>query len=260
MKKAYVSVLTIITILCVVFGTMYHTGLFFRNATVFPFSAFNIGSGSGKNISFSEEYEGISSVLCDMDLMNVTINTTEGNSVKIDYEGKELLKPVISNDDGRLNISQPQKVRLGLMDMDLSSEKSKVALSIPKGTVLKSLNADLDMGSMEIYDISSDKLDLNVDMGSVNGSGLTIGNAKIYSNMGNVELGVRDIKDLTASSDMGNVTITSGKDLSNYAFSCSADMGSISINGKKVSNDYEKDGSEGNVDISTDMGNVTVNY
>ncbi len=260
MKKAYVSILTIITILCVVFGTMYHTGLFFRNAAVFPFSAVNFGRGSDKNISFSEEYEDISQVLCNMDLMNVTINSTDGSSVKINYEGNEKLKPSIENDNGHLSLTQPQNVRLGFKDADLSKEKSRVTLSIPKDTVLTGLDVDLDMGSMEIYDISSDKLDLSVDMGSVSGTGLILGDVEIDSNMGNVELGVKDVKNLAASTNMGNVIINSEKDLSNYSFSCAVDMGSILINDRKVSGDYEKEGSEGTVNINTNMGSVTVKY
>lgn len=260
MKKAYVSVLTVITILCVVFGTMYHTGLFFRHAAFFPFAAANFGNGSSNDISFSDEYKDVTSVFCDMDLMNVTINTTDGDSVKVNYEGKEKLKPIINCKNGALSLSQADNTRLSFREMNLTDEKSKITISLPKDTVLKAMGADLDMGNMEIYDITSDRLDLDVDMGSVKGSGLTLGNAEIDSNMGNVELTVKDIKDLSVSTDMGNVKVMSEKDLSGYSFSCSADMGSIAINDKKISNEYEKEGSDGSITIDTDMGSVSVEY
>ena len=45
-----------------------------------------------------------------------------------------------------------------------------------------------------------------------------------------------------------------------YSVSCSADMGNIEINGSKMSNDFEREGNDGRIDIDSDLGNVTLKY
>ena len=259
MKKAYTITLTTITILCIVFGTAYHTGLFFKSFPALPF--FNVNSGIGSNnISINEEYDGITSAALDLDLMNVTIVTTDSDKVELSYEGKEKLQPIVTAENGVLTLTQQKNINLGLTDIKPKEGTAKLILSFPKTTELKDLSINVDMGDTEIKDLNMYSMELEADMGNIDGSGLTVNDADIDCNMGNVALKLKTVKNLKISSDMGNVDIDSDTDLSAYSTSCSADMGNIEINGSKVSNDFEREGSGGRIDIDSDLGNITLKY
>ena len=258
MKKAYTIILTTITILCIVFGTAYHTGLFLKNIPPLPFLNDNSGI-AGNEISVNEEYSGITSAVLDLDLMNVTVCTSDSDNVELSYEGMEKLRPVVTVENGVLILNHPEKINLGLKDIKPKDDKAKLILSFPENTGLMDLSINVDMGNIDIKDLNAHSLELGVDMGNVEAAGLTVDDADIDCNMGNVALKLNTVRNLVINSDMGNVDIDSDTDLSGYSISCSADLGNVMINGKKVSNDFERDGSGGRIDINSDLGNITLN-
>ena len=255
MKKTYLTVLTIITILCIIFGSLYHIGGFFGKISHFPFPVPSFSVGRGEEISFEEKYSDISAIDMDVDFMNVRIDSHNGSEVVATYTGSDRLKPIIEVKNGTLNITQKQKVKVSL-----TSEKTSFTLMLPSDKPLKEVEVDVDMGNVDMNNFITENLIIDTDMGNIEGGNITADNTDISADMGNVSLTGMEFASLGIDTDMGNVDITSKKSLENYAFSCNADAGNININGKKVSKDYMTTGSEGTVRIDTDMGNIAIDY
>ncbi len=255
MKKTYLTVLTIITILCIIFGSLYHIGGFFGKISSFPFPVPQLSVGRDKDVSFEEKYNGISAIDMDVDFMNVKIDSHNGSEVVATYEGSDRLKPIIEVKNGVLSISQKQKVKLSL-----TTDKTSFTLLLPSDNPLKEVSVDVDMGNVDMNNFITEKMSIDTDMGNIEGGNITADSTDISADMGNVSLTGMEFSSLEIDTDMGNVDITSRKNLDNYAFACDADGGNININGTKVSKDYMTTGSEGTVMIDTDMGNISIDY
>ncbi len=251
---------TAVLVLIIIFGAIFFLGRLAWSFSIFPFSVISGRYSAGNRISFDESYKEVTSLYLDADMMEVNLDTGDGDEVLVAFEGNEKLKPIITLDNGKLSISQQQNVRLSPRDIGKNINHSSLSIVLPENVSLSILEADIDMGNMALEGISADNMSIDVDMGNVEGDDIKTQKADINCNMGNVAMDSVDFTELFIETDMGNVEISSEKDLSDYAFSCNADLGSVQINGANVSKDYKSEGSAGKVSVETDMGNVSIDY
>ncbi len=254
-KTTYIRMMTVITILCVVFGTLYHMGNFFYNIGALPVTLFRNTGIAAKNVGSKESFEDVQSIDLKVDCMEVTMKSHAGEKVLLSYSGQEKLRPEFSFHSGKLEIKQKKKGKV-----NLASIESKLTIELPEGKPLDRLSVDIDMGNIEMEDFDTEKFDLNLDMGNVEGKDFTAEKMDIDADMGNVTFEDVQINNLTADADMGNVIIHSKKDLSNHTFTCKADLGNIEINGDNVGKTWSASGSEGKYELETDLGNISVDY
>ncbi len=256
MQKTYTLTLTIITIACILIGTIYHVGGFFRNAFLFPLPFVGREDGNGgQQISTDESFKDVASLSIDLDVMNITIGAHSGDDVLVAYEGNERFKPQTELQGGTLTITQKQKIKLGMNDA-----KSNLTVSLPKETGLNGLDIILDMGNIDFSDITAEDLDIDVDMGNVEGESFSANSTDIDTDTGNVLLKSARFSELFAAADVGNIEVYSDNDLSDCKFSCTTDVGNIVINGDKMSKNYERSGNNGTVSLESDIGNILVRY
>ncbi len=255
MKRTYTVALTIITIICIILGTAVHVGGF---AGKFPVPFFPFGGAMfdpGMEIRTDESFDNVSSLLIEADLMNITVRSGEGSSAQITYEGGEKLKPAAVMKGGTLEITQKQKIKPGLKDV-----KARLTVTLPKGSSLIDFDLDLDVGNIDLKDITAEDMDLNVDVGNVEGTNISSESIAVDTDTGNILFNNAAFTGINAASDVGNIEIDSAKNLSGYGFSCKTDLGNIVINGDKVSKNFERAGNDGNVNLGSDVGNIIIKY
>lgn len=253
MKKVYLTVLTIITVLCIIFGTIYHVGPYVNRYTKFNFPFFSYGKD--KIITFEQKYPSAESANLNVDCLSVILNTYDGEDILVSYDGSERLKPEINVANGEFSVKQkPLKISKP------SNVESILTISLPKDKKMTGIDLNADMGSVDIKGIKAEAITMNLDMGSITCDGAEANELTVDTDMGNAELKNVSFKELDASADMGRVELLSAKSLEDYSFDCSADMGSVMINGNTVGSDYTKTGNAGDITISASMGSVEIHY
>ena len=272
MKKAYIAILTIFTIACIIFGTLFHTGSLFRWNNGFIYKI--ITSDAGEIADFSQSYSEEISKL-DIDLSTMNLKVKQGDALGVEYRCGEKLVPTITISDGKMTIRQSSR------NISLNGNViAEMTIVIPKRYLISELTVAVDAGNVEISDLSASKVDLDVDAGKISldtcffeDSAINVdaGNAQLHNcsvdyadadvNMGNLELTDCAFLQLEGSVDMGNISVDSVNDLESYTMDFEVDMGNLSINGRKQRNNYHASGSSDNkISLCVDMGNIEVKY
>lgn len=266
-RKIYLLIITMVTVICIIGGTLYHVGRIFTGGL---FSWFYFPKSSG--VSFKEELSGIKNISISMDAMEVRFE--EGESLSYNYEGPENLAPMVNvsgdtlsfenhrrinlnkeiNDKTALVIYVPEEMRFN--DVSISLDFGNIQI---KKLICANLDIEADAGNIEIYESKFQKSDIEAALGNVETYDTFLGDADISCDMGNVVLRDADINSLDISNDLGNTEVyLLGKE-SDYEFSLSVDLGALTFNGKKYSSSYDSEGDGRKpVSIENDMGNITV--
>ncbi len=253
MKKMYLTILTIVTVFCIIFGTVYHLGTFFGRFTTLNIPFLKIGNV--KTTSFEKKFQGVKSAELDVDCLNVTVDAYNGDEVIISYSGREIYQPEITFKNGALTIGQPK-----VKDHKISNVESNLDISLPANVKLSHVDINADMGNLELSNITADSMNLSADMGSINCTGASAEKMAIDTDMGSANLNDLSFTDLSVSVDMGSVELNSDKSLADYSFFCTASMGAVTVNDEECVGDYKRSGDAGTITIDADMGSVAINY
>ena len=249
--RIYLTILTIITVLCVIFGALYHVGNFFGRLSFLP--SIHIGGVFGKSTSTATDIdEPVKDIEIDAAIFDLTI--TEGDKVSVSYEGNEELAPIVEQEKGTLKIKQKKNVNVkGFKEADC-----RLTLTIPQ-TGIKEIDISLDLGDLDLTDVNVGKLTIDANLGNVEGSRVNAKKLDIDANLGNVVFNAVDFEDLSVDADMGNVEIYSNTDLSDHEIDVNTDMGTVSYYGKSCGRDYSQAGKAGKISIDVDMGDIKLN-
>lgn len=266
-KNIYLICLTIVTILCIIGGIVWHVGGSFRPHEDLKKTA------EMTDVSL-DKFKSVDTKLSMGDLSIVY-----GDSYMVSYNYPNKLQPEIEVKNGTLHVKQKVKggLKLGFndlgnlkdMDYDLvitvpKNEKlDTVSLSMDMGAIslsnieINNLTVDADMGNIEINDTTLEKITVDADMGNIELRNVTCEKAEFDADMGNIEaqdsifksvfcdadMGSVEIRGefevVTAKCEMGSVSVETEQDLENVTMDLSADMGSVTVNGKNKGNDYK---------------------
>lgn len=269
-KTIYLAVLTIVTIVCILFGTFYHVAGRIGN---FSSGIFVKENGSLKEGSFSDNLDAFLAIQMDIAVAEVIVQNGDGFS--IEYEGSEALKPQYSVENNTLLIKSKTK-RLHLP----TSVTGKLVLTIPNQTeltdvvfdvdagsivahnlVAKSMDIDVDAGNVEMYDSSCDKVTVDVDAGNVYWENGTFLSVEAKADMGNIEFRDCAFDVFEAEADLGNVEVHSSKSLDDYSMNIEVDLGGASINGRDFMGGYKVKGDSAHrVELKVSLGNAEITY
>lgn len=279
-KTAYLTTLAIITVACILLGSIYHIGgwVGFGIGTFFDFLSFNDdskNSGSKWNyVTYSENIDTFDKVEIDTSVMNITIK--EGNNFHLEYDCVEYLKPDLSVKNGIFKLKQPSKPRWG------RNNKCSMTLTIPSGTVLSTTDITSDVGDININTTESTNISIESDVGNINIESCTFETSEIEGNVGDIDinksvLGKSDMetdtgdidikdcefKDIEIYNDVGNVDLNTISDISNYNIELTTDIGSINFNGNKQKKHFYQAASGSSetyrIYIETDIGDISFN-
>ncbi len=279
-KTVYIVIISIVTIFCVIAGT------------IIRFGDFNIGWGfpwgmesNSAKISKSVSLEDFGNVDINLNVMDIEV--VEGSEASAYYEcSKERYVPEIDVENGTLVIRQKNNKKFNFSDF--KNIRCKMLLTVPTGVNYKefkisnntgdvkingvecdqfTLNADT--GDIKLNDCKSDKTDIDNDTGDVKLIDCSLGDCKIDNDTGDIKLTDCDFAtsegNMSILNNTGDVEVEGCPDVGLYETDFSTDIGDISVNGRDESKHYTEDAVlESNTDnirkftIKTDIGDVTV--
>lgn len=142
---------------------------------------------------------------------------------------------------------------------------SEITVYVPADVWLESLYVDLDLGDLTLAGLNLEYADIDLDLGSLTGEALTVTNHfQVDADLGEVVL-FGDLGEyVDISADLGSVQLGLSKPASEYCWELSADLGSVTVDGR---NQHASDGNEvtggyGNrtIEVDASLGSITVDF
>ena len=284
MRKAYLSILWIITVICIIGGTIYHVrGLVqFAGNNIFSYVT-NVGMKKEQaGPLVSDQYDlavenNRAAINVDGSYMDFTLQ--KGDSWGASYSGVEWLKPEmdVTEEDGvtKLVFTQPDAARRNLNKY--YNLNSSLTIMVPENVSFTDLNITLNLGDLDMTDVKADQVELNLDLGDLDVENCNVGtftsnmdmgdttiqktvlkNADINASMGDIEVTDSEFKDMKLTADMGEITVKSAISLEDYRIDADVSMGDVKVNGKKYSDDYSQKGKAGTLTVDSSMGDAEI--
>ena len=151
-RNIYLLVIGIITILCIIVGSMIHL----NNSKIFGVNFDEEGDFSDYTVL--ENFESIS---ITGKVLEIKIIKGDVPSIKV-LSNKERLLPKVLNNSSQLIIEQDNIGRLH------GNSNCKVLITVPDYLSLKELEIEVNVGTIDISDISSDYIDVSTNVGEIN--------------------------------------------------------------------------------------------
>ena len=231
-KNIYLIIITIITVVCIIAGSLYHIGGFalglFDN--LIPRSDKSLGNVCTEELSVDE----FSNLVFDTTISNINVKT--GDSYTVSYKCNKRLVPKIRSTGDTLTISQSKGANYR------RSTTSEITVTIPKGAALNKLSLDTGVGDLYVTDCSFATCD--VDGGT-----------------GNLSFENCAFDEMDIDGGTGNITVTSSQSLDGYMMDLDSGTGDITINGNDYDDEYEvNEHAKKHLVIDSGLGDIEVKY
>lgn len=142
---------------------------------------------------------------------------------------------------------------------------SEITVYVPMGVRLESLYVDLDLGDLTLAGLRMEYAEVDLDLGSLTGEALEVTTTfQVDADLGEVTL-YGDLGEcVDISADLGSVQLGLSRPASDYCWELEADMGSITVDGRKqrTDDDNEATGGNGNrfIEVEASLGNITLDF
>jgi len=258
-RSAYLIILSIITVVCIVVGAFWHFGGWFgRNTGNFRWLG---------NFAYAGEVKGIETALDSFDNIDVNIGIgrveiKEGTEFGIEYSYPEKWLPNVEVKNGKLVVKHPKGLNFNTVGNQNGT--CYVIITFPKGTVFDEVNVDDSLGDIDVKDIECSVIDINESLGSVKLSESKAETVKADNSLGDIRIWDVEADKLDANLSMGDLDV---KNCDIDEVNCDNSMGSVGFEGScryldinnnmgdiKVETDSDWSGK-----LETDMGDVKVN-
>lgn len=284
MRKAYLSILWIITVICIIGGTIYHVGglVQFAGNNIFSYVT-NVGMKKEQaGPLVSDQYDlavenNRAAINVDGSYMDFTLQ--KGDSWGASYNGVEWLKPEldVTEEDGVTKLVFTQPDAAGRKLNKYYNLNSSLTIVVPENVSFTDLNITLYLGDLDMTDVKADQVELNLDLGDLDVENCNVGtftsnmdmgdttiqktelkNADINASMGDIEVTDSEFKDMKLTADMGEITVKSAVSLDDYRIDADVSMGDVKVNGKNYSDDYSQKGNAGELTVDSSMGDAEI--
>lgn len=247
-KSLYIIILSVLTIFCIIFGTLVHMGIGLNN------SVEKTQEDTETTQTGEKELSAFSEIDIEADILSVTIE--QGEKYEIRWDVKKANMPKYSVKNEVLTVTQNQKIP------NISGNRScKVYITVPKDVVLSDVEVETSVGEVIISDIVTMHTDITSDVGDVELKDCQLGETSLEADVGNVVMRQCSFMDLEGEADVGNFEIYGEEELSHYSYHLKAAVGDIKVNGEKVRKSFREQGDNGyEVNVSCDVGNIELNY
>lgn len=205
-KNIYLSIITLITIICIIAGTCYHllgfgVKIFSNIITDSPDGMYS----DSQTFSASE----IKTLNIDASVSDVTIKS--GNEFKVSYScNQKHLVPNINLNNDTINIIQKSDDNW-LKSLFRNNQNSDITITVPKDTYLEMISADLSVGDLYMEDIKTKTSSFDFSVGDVDISSsddLSEYNFDIDTGVGEVSINDNTYGDTYNSKGTNGKTIT----------------------------------------------------
>ncbi|MBQ9061204.1 MAG: DUF4097 family beta strand repeat protein [Eubacterium sp.] len=266
-KNIYLTVITLITIGCIIGGMLYHTG---GLPGLRPDKSI-----TRKTETIFQEDGAVTAVSLDSEVMDVRFRT--GEKLEIAYGGNEKLKPEISLQDGTLTITQRGKVRSRFNLFGFGKNGARLDVTIPSGTKLENFTSQIDACDMEIAQLAIadvkihgnigdikvagtafDRTDISLNTGDLEVEDASLGTGTIGMNTGDTDVKNCTFEELLVTGDVGDIDVVLAGDRSTYAINLSTDMGEVEIFDRDEGRSFSQEGSGPSLTVENNVGDIEV--
>ena len=270
MRKIYIAVISTVTVICVIFGIVWHFGdeNFFGES---EYSEYSISGSDAENA-----FPDFDSISAQIDTINLTI--ASGNVFTVKYKASIGEEPKINVENGTLVINQKHNKRTAWFGF--TEKGDSLEITLPTEKTLKSIETVIAVGDIAINGIQAQNLDLESDVGDIYLEKCAFANTSIVDIVGDVDISNCELGDTSGESDVGDIDIKNctfknieleastgdvsvfvSHNLDGYSFDLNTDFGDIEVNEDESGNVYRRsDGNEFKIVITTDMGDIDLKY
>ena len=229
-KNAYLTILTIVTVLCIIIGVgirVIKASNWLKNT----FSNTSITTDKSEVIKL----DNFDSISLSAEIANIDISN--GDSFTLEYEigSNATLEYEVS--DGTLTIKQKVKTK-----MFNNNEKYNIIITVPENTKLENVEIEANVGDIDLESLDTNFCYISADVGDIDLSDITFNTMEIDANV-------------------GDVNIKSKEDLSKSTIEVTNDIGDVSVNREKQGKEFSQKGSDNKkLTITSDVGEVKITY
>lgn len=233
-RNIYLISITIVTISCIILGSMYHGMGIVRTITR------NIISEADDEDTTSIDNNNIDAftrITIDTDVANLNISTGSSYSCRITSVKKY---PVTyTNENGELRITQSSH---NVVSSGWGNFTCRIDITVPA-------------------DAQIERTDIKSDVGNIDVGGCNIKDIIVETNVGNIDLSNNTFTNLTVSSNIGNIDISGVKDVDNYNVDINTDLGKVKYCGSTSKGSMNRTVASpiGYIKIESDVGNISLN-
>lgn len=202
--------------------------------------------GKEKNISMEMAVDEGCNLSLELSAIKGNIKYYDGKTIKVvanhinsDYEFKY--------DNMKTNIS--------FDGVSNKKQTGDITLYLPKNMKFNNVDLDFDATSIKMEALQCNQLDIESDTSKVTIKHLEVnGKTSIDNDMGNLELNYLNTTNLEIENDMGNVEVVMAESRNQYHVDKDGSLSKIHIS------DVDEVIGNKNIDIDTDLGNVTIHF
>lgn len=243
-KTLYLAVITIITILCVLYGV---NGWYGGNGIDFSFGS----DGKHYSVEESATLEAFHSIAVEAEVMDLSI--VEGTEYSLNYKGTENLVISYRVENDVLVVTQKKKGNL------VGINNAECILTVPQNTQLEKTNIKVDVGDIDIKGVDIKLLDAESDVGDITVESASLDHAVMGSDTGDMEVNNCSFVVMDISSEVGDVEVDSSNDISDYSFDLKTDVGEVEVGAGDFGRKYYQSGKNGSITVHSDVGDISIN-
>ena len=247
-KTIFLIILGIVTVGCIIYGTVYHVGGGLRNlrhSGIFISDDdsdgklslhFDFDTDEEKNDehNLNQQLEAFSKIKINSSIMEIRIQ--EGDAFYINsYWNREWLRPEVSVRNGELIVEQHsgKKNKAG-------TNNCRVTITVPADTKLGDIDIDSNVGEIKLRKLEAEDVSINLNVGEISLRDVSFDNVSIDNNV-------------------GEVSIYTDARLDDYDISLSTDVGDVNVEGNRFKHSYNHKGNSRNqIKIDTNVGEINL--
>ncbi len=277
MRRLYLTIITLITVVCVIAGTISHAiGFAVKAGKIFGNELIQESEGD-----MTRNYEGGGAFqVLDVEVEVANVVLRRGDSYGVTFTGQKELEPEVEWENGELKVEQKGGMKL-TRSLGLAGgfhRKNELTITLPEGAKLSSLDLDMKYGNCRIEDITADDseivlkagnitasdstfadLEIDADAGNIEMKDCSIGKGQVRADMGNISLkGLDEISDLVCDADLGNIEAELKQAASDLTLVLETDLGNVRLNGEKLSGRQTVGSGKARFEAKADLGNVEI--
>lgn len=234
-----------------------------------------------ERVDYSAEFSDVEKLDINNRVGNLTVKAGESNGFRVEATNVSSdFKAKVRN--GTLEIDEPDFIGrfFGFNIGKSGSRRAVITVYVPKGFTADRIKIDSGAGGVKLEDISVKNLNINAGVGDIYGRNITAGKVDIDGGVGNISFTEVDFSNVEVGGGVGNISIEgniTGKSefdcgvgevdirltgkREDYALDIDAGLGSVRVNGDKVSNKYRDTYKADNtIEIDGGVGSTEIRF
>lgn len=198
MRRIYIAVISIVTIVCVIVGTVnyFNGGVFWGGDEYCEYSVSESDGGS--------ELAQFDSISVQASVMDLTV--VAGDEFRLEYKVPAKSKPEIYVEDRVLVVKQEGQ-KNGVFSFGSGLKERWLVLTVPEGKVLDRVDIVSDVGDVSLSGISAREVKAECDVGDLRMEECACDAVSVEGDVGDMDFVGCGLGDFSAVVDMGDIYV-----------------------------------------------------